>query len=345
VPDFFTSIGTLLSGSFLQDGALWALRTIPGFPPIIQTVHILGIAVVMGSIVMLDLRILGLAARSQQIPEMTKRLMPWLWWALASNLVSGGFFLLGRPNRYFNNPVFAWKMSFLLPAIALTLLYYLMSRRQDNYWQMNLKRQWMGRAIALLSLSLLILVATSGRWIAYLEYLQFPLWSIEVFDAGPQPSFLLAVENWSLSQNIASTNWFPVLESIHVIAAAMVVGSILMVDLRLIGLAAKKYSISKLSKEMVPWSIAAFVITTITGLGMFITRAASHVVNPAFQWKAFLLLLAGLNMVYFHFRIYKRISEWDTTEDTPTQLKVIGCLSLILWSGVMLAGRWVGHIV
>ena len=49
MPEFFTSIGGLIAGSFLQDGALWALRNIPGFPPIIQTVHILGIAVVMGS--------------------------------------------------------------------------------------------------------------------------------------------------------------------------------------------------------------------------------------------------------------------------------------------------------
>lgn len=124
MPDFFTSIANLLAGSFLQDGALWALRNIPGFPPIIQTVHILGIAVVMGSVVILDLRILGLAVPSQKISEMTRRLMPWLWWALASNFVSGSFFLFARPNRYFNNPVFGWKMSFLIPAILITLVFF-----------------------------------------------------------------------------------------------------------------------------------------------------------------------------------------------------------------------------
>ena len=88
-----SNIAGLLSDSFLQQGALWALRNIPGFPPIIQTVHILGIAVVMGSIVLLDLRVLGLAVPSQKIGEMTTRVMPWLWWALASNFVSGAFFL------------------------------------------------------------------------------------------------------------------------------------------------------------------------------------------------------------------------------------------------------------
>ena len=174
MPEFFTSIGTLLDGSFLQDGALWALRTIPGFPPIIQTVHILGIAVVMGTVVMLDLRILGLAVPSQKISEMTERLMPWLWWALASNFVSGAFFLLGRPNRYFNNPIFGWKLGFLVPAILLTLFFHLMSRQQDGYWESNSKRLWTARTIALLSLGLWIMVAMAGRWIAYSEYIYFP---------------------------------------------------------------------------------------------------------------------------------------------------------------------------
>jgi len=153
------------------------------------------------------------------------------------------------------------------------------------------------------------------------------------------------IENWPISWEIGGTAWFPFLESIHVIAAAFVVGSILMVDLRLLGIAAVKYSISTLSKELVPWSWGAFVVATITGLGMFITRAASHVVNPAFQWKIFLLALAGANMAYFHFRIYKNIAQWDNAAPTPIQLKIVGSLSLFLWSGVMLAGRWIGHII
>ncbi len=174
MPEFFTNIGLLLDGSFLQAGALWALRTIPGFPPIIQTVHILGIAIVMGSVVMLDLRILGMAVPSQKISEMTSRLMPWLWWALASNFVSGAFFLFGRPNRYFNNPIFGWKLSFLIPAIGLTLFFHLMSRQQAGYWELSSKRLWSARAIALVSLALWILVAMAGRWIAYVEYIYYP---------------------------------------------------------------------------------------------------------------------------------------------------------------------------
>ena len=164
-----------------------------------------------------------------------------------------------------------------------------------------------------------------------MEFLRSPMW--------------IDVENWPLSWEIGGTAWFPFLESIHVIAAAMVVGSILMVDLRLLGLAATRYPITTLSKELVPWSWGAFLVATITRLGMFITRAASHVVNPAFQWKIVLLALAGLNMAYFHFRVYRQIAQWDAAAATPTQLKIIGSSSLCLWAGVMLAGRWVGHII
>ena len=345
MPEFFTSIGGLLSDSFLQAGALWALRNIPGFPPIIQTVHILGIAVIMGSAVLLNLRILGFAIPSQPIAEVTKRVIPWFWSALAVNFISGAFFVFGRPNRYFNNPVFAWKMAFLLPAIALILFYYLMSKRQENYWQLTKQRVWTSRTLALFSLVLLLMVAVCGRWIAYLEYIEYPLWSTEPFISDQVLPFWIAIENWPLSQIIAATNWFPTLETIHVIAAAMVVGSILWIDLRLLGFAATRYPISTLNRELVPWTWGAFAVAAITGLGMFITRADAHLENPAFQSKIALLVLAGINMAYFHFKVYRHIDQWDNVIATPTQLKVAGCLSLSIWAGVMLAGRWIGHIV
>ena len=168
---FFDSIGNSLTGSFLQDGALWALQNIPGFPPVIQTVHILGIAVVMGSIVLLNLRILKLAIPSQSLPEITRRVMPFFWFALASNLVSGAFFVFARPMRYFNNPVFLWKMTALLPIVILALVYHQLSKREPDFWQLNPSRILISRLMAFLSLTAVLLVCTGGRWIAYTEYL------------------------------------------------------------------------------------------------------------------------------------------------------------------------------
>lgn len=344
MPEFFTNIAPLLSGSFLQDGSLWALNNIPGFPPIIQTVHILGIAVVMGTAVLLNLRVLGIAAASQGLSELTNRVAPWFWAALTSNFISGAFFVFGRPNRYFNNPVFASKVAALIPAVLLFALFFYMHKRQANYWEQSSKKP-LAKSLAIVSLLLWIAVCTGGRWIAYLEYIEYPLWYMEPYFDGSEYSFWVSVENWGISQIIAATNWFPTLETIHVIAATLVVGSLLWVDLRLLGLAAKRYPISLMNNELTRWTWGAFFVAVITGLGMFITRAAGHLENPAFQSKLVLLLLAGINMAYFHFRVYKDVAQWDNSDDIPKQVKLAGALSLILWSGVMLAGRWVGHIV
>jgi len=152
------------------------------------------------------------------------------------------------------------------------------------------------------------------------------------------------IENWPLSFDIAVSWLFPLLESVHVIAAAMVLGAIFMVDLRLLGLSAGVYPLSQLSRELAPWSWWAFVIAVVTGLGMFITRAANHMLNPAFQWKLGLLALAGINMACFHWIISRSRSQWDLDNTPPTAARLSGALSLLLWSAVMLAGRWIGHL-
>ncbi len=172
--EFFSPIAALIDGSLLQAGALWALREIPGFPPIIQTVHLLGIAVIMGSIVMLNLRTLGLAMPSQSLAEMSARLSPWLWWALASNFVSGSFFLLARPLRYFENPVFFWKLGFLIPAIILSVVSIRATAGLRIDWEISAPQKNATKLIAFACLALWILTAMAGRWIAYAEYIFFP---------------------------------------------------------------------------------------------------------------------------------------------------------------------------
>ena len=176
MPEFFVAIGDLIDGSFLQAGSLWVLTNVPGFPPIIQTIHILGIAAIMGTAVLLNLRLLGLAVPSQDITEMTERSTPILYFALVSNVISGSFFVFGRPTRYFSNPVFASKMAFLMAAICLLVYFMRMHRKTAGYWEQE-SRTWAGKTFALISLGLWIMVSLAGRWIAYLEHLQYPIWS------------------------------------------------------------------------------------------------------------------------------------------------------------------------
>ena len=152
------------------------------------------------------------------------------------------------------------------------------------------------------------------------------------------------LEGLPLSQDIAISWWFPFLESIHVVAITMVVGSILMVDLRLLGFAARLYPASRIWRELVPWTWGAFILSLPTGFGMFMTRAGHYAGNPAFRLKLLLLLLAGLNMAIFQLRSIRSVESWDTNERPPTAARVAGAASLLLWAGVVLAGRWTGHL-
>lgn len=158
----------------------------------------------------------------------------------------------------------------------------------------------------------------------------------------PSSNLWMWLESLPVAAYIAATWWFPFLESIHVLAATFVVGSILMVDLRLLGFAAREQPVSRIVKEVVPWTYGTCALSIVTGVGMFITRANHYVENPAFQVKMALLVLAGINMAIFHLVTSRSIASWDTA--TTTAAKWAGACSLLVWAGVMLSGRWVGHI-
>jgi hypothetical protein len=152
------------------------------------------------------------------------------------------------------------------------------------------------------------------------------------------------LEGLPLSQHIGITWWFPFLESLHVIAIVFVVGTILSVDLRLLGFSALRYPASVVVGELIPWTWAAFVMAIPTGFGMFMTRAAHYAGNPAFRIKLVLLVLAGVNMALFQWRGVRDIATWDEATPPPRRARLAGALSLLLWAGVIVAGRWTGHL-
>jgi hypothetical protein len=152
------------------------------------------------------------------------------------------------------------------------------------------------------------------------------------------------LENLPLAIYIGETWWFPFLESIHVLASTFLVGSILMVDLRLLGLAGRSHAASRITREIVPWTRGAFAVSALAGFGMFISQANRYVDNRAFQVKAVLLILAGINMAVFHLRTVRSMPRWDTAAVTSGTARLAGVASLLLWIGIMLAGRWIGHL-
>jgi hypothetical protein len=134
-------------------------------------VHLLGITAIMGSAVLIDLRILGLALPSQSTADMIRRLMPWTWCALPFLALSGLVFVFARPHRYFVNPVFGTKFVLLVPALVLAGTIQALSARNPDLWRHPGGTRTAARLIAAVSLVLWIGVVLAGRWIAYADYL------------------------------------------------------------------------------------------------------------------------------------------------------------------------------
>lgn len=160
----------------------------------------------------------------------------------------------------------------------------------------------------------------------------------------PEPTNIWeSLEYSSLGIKIAESPWmFPALEVIHVIALVSVIGTIAIVDLRLIGATSSGYAVSKLSKDTLPWTWGAFVLAAITGSMLFVSKASTYMVNPYFLVKMGLLMLAALNMLYFHFFTYRTIAQWDSDAPVPGAAKMAGWLSLVFWVGIVFCGRAIG---
>jgi hypothetical protein len=135
---------------------------------------------------------------------------------------------------------------------------------------------------------------------------------------------------------------FPLLEAAHVVGLALVVGTVAIVDLRLLGLASSGRPFSRLAVDTLKWTLAAFLLTAVTGGLMFITNAAVYFDNTYFRAKVVLLVLAALNAVAFELTARRTVAGWDQAPSAPPLARAIASLSLVIWIGVIVAGRMIG---
>ena len=135
---------------------------------------------------------------------------------------------------------------------------------------------------------------------------------------------------------------FPWIESVHVLAIVLVIGTISIVDLRLLGVASLDRAVRHLMGDVLPYTWAAFGIAAITGSLLFASDAVNYGHNFFFRGKLILLVLAGLNMAIFHLASIREIGHWDATKKTPISAKIAGGVSLLLWVCVVAFGRGIG---
>ena len=156
---------------------------------------------------------------------------------------------------------------------------------------------------------------------------------------------IVAVLNWiegsAPAVAVARSNWlFPALETIHVLAVALTVGTVLIVDLRLLGLASTRQPYEAVRRDVLPWTWAAFGVPVVSGSLIFVSQATEYSANSAFRAKFILLLLAGLNMLVFECIIARGAGDW--ARRIPWRAKLPALLSIALWVLIVFFGRRVG---
>jgi hypothetical protein len=136
---------------------------------------------------------------------------------------------------------------------------------------------------------------------------------------------------------------YPLVEIAHITGFVILVGGIIVLDLRLLGLS-RAVRVSVLTRHILPWSVAAFALIVPTGLLMFMAHASDFLTNRAFQLKLLLIMLAGLNAAAFHVGVYRSVAMWDERVAPPAAARLHAGASLLLWLSVIACGRLLAYV-
>jgi hypothetical protein len=154
--------------------------------------------------------------------------------------------------------------------------------------------------------------------------------------------FLAWLEHTGIANAIRTTPWmYPTFETLHYVGLSLLVGGIMLIDLRVLGVARQLPLKSMIG--LLPFVWVGFIINATTGTLLFIYGATSFGTNNAFFLKMAFMVVAGLNALAFDLAVRRSGSDWVGADRPPSYVKVFATLSFVLWLGVVTAGRWMAY--
>jgi hypothetical protein len=142
---------------------------------------------------------------------------------------------------------------------------------------------------------------------------------------------------------IRESNWgYQIMETAHVASIVAFAGLVIVMDLRLVGVAFGHAPLTQIQRRLFPWQMAAFVLSTATGLLLCCVDPLRYYGNVFFRIKLALLVVAGINALWFHRTTYRTVARWDG-DQVPATARLAGAASLLLWSAIIVSGRLVAY--
>lgn len=136
---------------------------------------------------------------------------------------------------------------------------------------------------------------------------------------------------------------YAIIETSHVIGIMLFVGTIAMVDLRVLGVSFREMAVSQMLARILPWTVAGFVFMVATGLLLFFAIPDRTFHSVWFRIKLVLLVAGAVNIWIFHKRVQRDIHKWDTGVTPPTNARLVAAVSLSVWFTVIVMGRFIAY--
>ena len=160
----------------------------------------------------------------------------------------------------------------------------------------------------------------------------------------PSAALLDALEEGSFAAAMRDSMWlYPAVETVHIIGFVILVGAVIMFDLRVLGIS-KRVPVRMLAQHLLPWSVAALLLIVPAGFLMFSADATSLISNRAFVVKMVLLMLAATNAAAFHLGSFRSVEQWDLGVPAPRSARLHSGASLFIWLGVITCGRMIAYV-
>jgi hypothetical protein len=163
---------------------------------------------------------------------------------------------------------------------------------------------------------------------------------MESTDVSDELSWL---QHSALAGAIRDSAWlYPAAEILHIVAFVVALGCLLVLDFRLIGLG-RRIAFDEVAGALLPWAVGAFCMTIPTGIILLLPEATGIARDPAFLVKMALMVLAGANASLFHLGPWRRRDRWPVGVP-PLSARTSGAISILLWVGVIAAGRLIAYL-
>ncbi|MGH6630692.1 MAG: DUF6644 family protein [Burkholderiales bacterium] len=160
----------------------------------------------------------------------------------------------------------------------------------------------------------------------------------------PGTALLDALQEGSFAAAMRESIWlYPAVETVHIIGFVILVGAVIMFDLRVLGVS-KRVPVRMLAQHLLPWSVAALLLIVPAGFLMFSADATSLISNRAFVIKMVLLMLAAANAAAFHLGVFRNVEQWDQGTTAPRPARLHAGASLLIWLGVITCGRMIAYV-